>query len=34
VTGYYSVHTTPEALRTGETHIQSTRERLVREGRL
>ncbi|MGY0557305.1 MULTISPECIES: pirin family protein [unclassified Lysobacter] len=34
VTGYYSVHTTPEALREGEAHIQSTRERLVREGRL
>jgi redox-sensitive bicupin YhaK (pirin superfamily) len=34
VPGYYSVHTSPEALRDGEAHISSIKERLVREGRL
>ena len=34
VTGYYSVHTSPGALRDGEAHIASIKERLVREGRL
>jgi redox-sensitive bicupin YhaK (pirin superfamily) len=34
VLGYYSVHTTPDALRDGEAHITSIKERLVREGRL
>ena len=34
VTGYYSVHTSPEALRNGEAHISSIRQRLVQEGRL
>ena len=34
VMGYYSVHTSPEALRDGEAHIDSIGERLVREGRL
>ena len=34
VPGYYSVHTSPEALRDGEAHIASIRERLVQEGRL
>ena len=34
VMGYYSVHTSPEALRDGEAHIDSIREGLVREGRL
>ena len=34
VTGYYSVHTSPSALRDGEAHISSIKERLVREGRL
>ncbi|MEJ0037730.1 MAG: pirin family protein [Gammaproteobacteria bacterium] len=34
VTGYYSVHTSPRALRDGEAHIVSIKERLVREGRL
>jgi redox-sensitive bicupin YhaK (pirin superfamily) len=34
VTGYYSVHTSPEALRDGEAHILSIRKRLVQEGRL
>jgi redox-sensitive bicupin YhaK (pirin superfamily) len=34
VLGYYSVHTTPAALRTGEAHILSLRERLLQEGRL
>jgi hypothetical protein len=29
-----SVHTTPAALRTGEAHILSLRERLLEEGRL
>ena len=34
VTGYNSVHTSPEALRDGEAHIASIKERLVQEGRL
>jgi redox-sensitive bicupin YhaK (pirin superfamily) len=34
VLGYYSVHTSPEALRDGEAHISSVKSRLVREGRL
>lgn len=34
VLGYYSVHTSPAALRDGEAHIASIRERLIREGRL
>ena len=34
VSGYYSVHTSPEALRDGEAHISSIKERLVQEGRL
>lgn len=34
VTGYYSVHTSPAALRDGEAHILSIRQRLVQEGRL
>ena len=34
VTGYYSVHTSANALRDGETHIASIRQRLVQEGRL
>ncbi len=34
VTGYYSVHTSPETLRDGEAHILSIRKRLVQEGRL
>ncbi len=34
VLGYYSVHTSPEALRDGEAHISSIEKRLVREGRL
>ena len=34
VSGYYSVHTSPDALRDGEAHISSIRERLVQEGRL
>ena len=34
VTGYYSVHTSLDALRDGEAHISSIQERLVREGRL
>lgn len=32
--GYYSVHTSVEALQVGEAHIQSIRETLVAEGRL
>ena len=31
---HYSVHTSPDALRDGEAHISSIRERLVQEGRL
>jgi redox-sensitive bicupin YhaK (pirin superfamily) len=34
VLGYYSVHTTPAALRDGEAHISAIRTRLVQEGRL
>jgi redox-sensitive bicupin YhaK (pirin superfamily) len=34
VPGYYSVHTSPDALRDGEAFISSIRERLVQEGRL
>jgi redox-sensitive bicupin YhaK (pirin superfamily) len=32
VTGYYSVHTSAEALRDGEAHILSIRNRLLKEG--
>lgn len=34
VTGYYSVHTSSDALRDGEAHISSIKERLAQEGRL
>ncbi len=34
VCGYYSVHTSPEALRDGEAHISSIKNRLVQDGRL
>ena len=34
VSGYNSVHTSPDALRDGEAHISSIKERLVQEGRL
>jgi redox-sensitive bicupin YhaK (pirin superfamily) len=34
VTGYYSVHTSPDALRDGEAHISMIQRRLVDEGRL
>jgi redox-sensitive bicupin YhaK (pirin superfamily) len=34
VLGYYSVHTSPDALRDGEAHISSIKNRLVRDGRL
>ena len=34
VLGYYSVHTSPDALRDGEAHISSIKRRLVHEGRL
>jgi redox-sensitive bicupin YhaK (pirin superfamily) len=34
VPGYYSVHTSAEALRDGEAHILSIKERLLQEGRL
>jgi redox-sensitive bicupin YhaK (pirin superfamily) len=34
VLGYYSVHTSADALRDGEAHIETIRERLVQEGRL
>jgi len=34
VLGYYSVHTSPEALRKGEAQIEAIRRRLVDEGRL
>jgi redox-sensitive bicupin YhaK (pirin superfamily) len=34
VLGYYSVHTSPDALRDAEAHIASIRKRLVQEGRL
>jgi redox-sensitive bicupin YhaK (pirin superfamily) len=33
VLGYYSVHTTPDALRDGEAHIAAIKRRLVQEGR-
>jgi redox-sensitive bicupin YhaK (pirin superfamily) len=33
VTGYNSVHTSPDALRDGEAHIASLKEQLVEEGR-
>src|SRR6202171_4518017 len=34
VPGYYSVHTSPDALRDAEAHISSIQKRLVQEGRL
>jgi hypothetical protein len=34
VPGYYSVHTSPDALHDGEAHISSIKQRLVQEGRL
>jgi redox-sensitive bicupin YhaK (pirin superfamily) len=34
VLGYYSVHTSPDALRDGEAHISWIRKSLVQEGRL
>jgi redox-sensitive bicupin YhaK (pirin superfamily) len=34
VLGYYSVHTSPEALNDGEAHIASIKKRLAQEGRL
>jgi redox-sensitive bicupin YhaK (pirin superfamily) len=34
VLGYYSVHTSPDALRDGEAQIMSIKRRLVQEGRL
>jgi redox-sensitive bicupin YhaK (pirin superfamily) len=34
VLGYYSVHTSPDALRAGEARISAIRASLVREGRL
>jgi redox-sensitive bicupin YhaK (pirin superfamily) len=34
VLGYYSVHTSPAALRNGEAHILSIKGRLIQEGRL
>jgi redox-sensitive bicupin YhaK (pirin superfamily) len=34
VLGYYSVHTSPQALRDGEAHIASIKKRLIQEGRL
>ena len=34
VLGYYSVHTSPDALRDGEARIASIKKRLVQEGRL
>ena len=34
VLGYYSVHTSPDALRNGEAHIAAIKGRLSREGRL
>jgi hypothetical protein len=34
VLGYYSVHTSADALRDGEAHISSIQKRLVQEGRL
>jgi hypothetical protein len=32
--GYYAVHTPPQALKVGETHIQALGKRPVEEGRL
>src|SRR6266850_2790195 len=34
VLGYYSVHTTPDALRDGEAHIAAIKTRLTQQGRL
>jgi redox-sensitive bicupin YhaK (pirin superfamily) len=34
VLGYYSVHTTPDALRDGEAHIAAIKTRLAQQGRL
>ena len=34
VSGYNSVHTSPDALRDGEAHISSIKQRLAQEGRL
>jgi hypothetical protein len=34
VLGYYSVHTSPDALRDAEANISAIRTRLVQEGRL
>jgi redox-sensitive bicupin YhaK (pirin superfamily) len=34
VLGYYSVHTSPEALQDGEAHISAIKQRLIQEGRL
>jgi len=34
VPGYYSVHTSPEALRDGEAHISLIKKRLVEGSRL
>jgi len=34
VLGYYSVHTSPEALQEGEAHISAIKQRLIQEGRL
>ena len=34
ILGYYSVHTSPDALRDAEAHISAIRTRLVQEGRL
>jgi redox-sensitive bicupin YhaK (pirin superfamily) len=34
VLGYYSVHTSPDALQAGETHIAAIRTRLIHEGRI
>jgi redox-sensitive bicupin YhaK (pirin superfamily) len=34
ICGYYSVHTSPAALRDGEAHISSIKGRLVQQGRL
>jgi redox-sensitive bicupin YhaK (pirin superfamily) len=34
VLGYYSVHTSPDALRNGEAHILAIKDRLIQEGRL
>ena len=34
INGYYSVHTSLEALRNGEAHISSIQQRLIKEGRI